>query len=193
MWWVSRRHGIDGHSLPYEYLSQSAAERRRSGSPPTVDWSFTIFGGQLRVNLEVKNRVGTYVSRAYETSAHLFRGESEKPFAPSAENELNVLVITSYSGDSASESELAASVRKYLDEDLVSKRRPVIDAVALWIPFGTYEESLDRLYFPPSRDLHKKDLIIKAAFREVDLEDQARYGLQQISRSLPDVIRDMNR
>ncbi|MGA7880825.1 MAG: hypothetical protein WCC08_03795 [Terrimicrobiaceae bacterium] len=61
-WWVSRWHGIDGDSLRYEYLSQSAAERRRSGSPPTVDWSFTIFGGQLRVNLEVKNRVGTYVS-----------------------------------------------------------------------------------------------------------------------------------
>ena len=63
VWWLSRWHGIEENSVQREYLMHRNGE---SGS--TVDWRLNIRGADISVNLSVKNRKGTAVSKVYKKS-----------------------------------------------------------------------------------------------------------------------------
>jgi hypothetical protein len=149
---------------------------------PRVDWSFTVLGGQVRINLEVKRRDGTLASATYFKSVRLFDKDQEKPFSPSGADEINVLAITSYHGGSLSELE----ERKIVDDYLASLDEPVVDAVCVAV-LGI-NGSHENLYFPQGRHLEKKDLILKAILNPPDPEDHSTVGNVRYPRSIDDVL-----
>lgn len=185
VWWLSRWQGIDDGTVEHEKVILEETRSSKRQQAPSVDWSFTILGGQVRINLEVKNRRGTKGSEPFSKKAYLFANNPEKPFRPSKENEINVLAITAYHGGYISESEEASLVAEYLD----SLDPPVIDAVALMVKGST--TSYEKIHFPLNRELNKKDLILKAVFKSCDPEDHSYVGTNRFPRSLQDVIEEV--
>jgi hypothetical protein len=184
IWWLSRWHGIDTGSVEREYLQRRNQENGIKQSPSTVDWRFTVLGGQVMINLSIKNRPGSLGSSILDKNVYLFDGKEEKAFAESGDNEINILAITAYHGDRLSPTEQEAMVNEYFSK----LERPVIDAVAISVMYGPGGPSANRLYFPPGRNLEKKDLILKAIYKPMDIEDQSRIGLIRHPISLPEVI-----
>jgi hypothetical protein len=62
----------------------------------------------------------------------------------------------------------------------------VIDAVAVCVKGG--EGSREALYFPTNRDLAKKDLILRAVFKPMDIEDLSAVGGLWFPMTLPDAL-----
>lgn len=189
VWWLKCWEGLDVSSVCYEHpraLQGSPSVKQ----PSTADWSFTTLGGEIRINLEVKNRPGTHGARIWDKRFYLFSEDPEKPFGISSEEEINVLAVTAYLADSASEQELAAHVQEYFDH-LDAENRPVVDVVLVWMPLGRSPASSWTQFFPKNRDLRKKDLIVKALLKSPTEEDRTRYGLQQYPVALPDLLRDL--
>lgn len=187
VWWLSRWQGIDEGSVEHEKVVLEKSRSSKRQKAPSVDWSFTILGGQVRINLEVKNRRGTKGSEPFSKEVYLFANHPEKPFRPSKEHEINVLAITAYHGAYLSEKEEASLVATYLD----SLEEPVIDAVVLMVKGGT--TSYEKIHFPQNRALNKKDLILKAVFKPSSLEDHSGVGMNHFPRSLQDVLKDMKK
>jgi hypothetical protein len=191
VWWLSRWQGVDANSVEMEYLARRDDANLSKKMPATVDWRLTVLGGQVAVNLSVKNRRGTLGSRSFKKGVYLFGDDPDEPFACSHEDEINVLAITAYHGGwitAQQEADLAAA---YLDQELISRNRPVIDAVALSVVSGNTPTSYDRLYFPTTRSLAKKDLILKAIFRPMDIEDSSRIGIHRYPIPLPELLDSM--
>lgn len=184
IWWLSRWHGIDAGSVQREYLQRRDQENLTKKNPATVDWKFSVLGGQIGINLSVKNRPGSLGSAVLDKMVYLFDGGEEKAFAESGHEEINVLAITAYHGDRLSPADQEAMVNEYFDK----LERPVIDAVAISVMYGSGGSSADRLYFPPGINLEKKDLILKAIYKPLDIEDQSRIGSIRHPISLPEVI-----
>jgi len=181
VWWLSRWHGVDPASVVAEYaFPQSKGTKKKK--PPTVDWRFQVLDGAVTINLEVKNRRGTVASKPMKKGVYLFGDEPENPFQPSVEDEINVLAITAYHAGHISQKEEADLVAGYLNE---SPAGEVLDAVALYV---TGQGSYERLYFPKSRPLHKKDLILRSLHKPEDVEDHSRVGLQRFPRPLEEVF-----
>lgn len=191
VWWLSRWQGIDPDSVEIEYLSRRDAANLSKKTPSTVDWRFTVLGGQIAINLSVKNRRGTAGSQPFKKGVYLFGDDPDEVFGQSAEDEINVLAITAYHGGWSTPQKEADLAAKYLDQDLVARNRPVIDAVVLSVVSGN--TSYDRLYFPKTRSLAKKDLILKAIFKPMDIEDSSRVGLYRYPIALPDLLDSMAR
>jgi len=189
VWWLSRWQGIDGGSVTREYLGRRDKLNLSKKHPSTVDWRFSVLGGQITINLSVKNRRGTKGSRPLKKGVYLFGNEPDEPFEESREDEINVLAITAYHGGWITLEEEAELVSQYLDDTLRKLNRPVIDAVALSVREGIQPTSYDRLYFPRSRDLQKKDLILKAIFKPMDVEDTAKVGMNRYPISIPDALK----
>ena len=170
IWWLSRWHGIDEGSIQADVVIRTDIVSTRKKKAPDVDWSFTVLGGQMRINLEVKNRPGTKGSQPFSKNTYLFSDKPEEKFRPSASEEINVLAVTAYHGGHIPENDEASMVENYLN----SLSDPAIDAVALMVKGsnGSYE----KLYFPTNRELNKKDLILKALFKPMDSEDHSYVG-----------------
>lgn len=192
VWWLKNWEGLDKGSICYEPVCNAAA-LLPGKTPSTADWSFTALGGQIRINLEVKNRPGTHGARVYEKRFYLFSDEPEKPFAPSSENEINVLAITAYLAGDAPDEELASHVREYFKALAataeLAKKTPTVDAVVVWMPYGSSSASTWKAFFPEDRDLRKKDLILKAILKPPSEEDLTRFGLQRFPLSIEEVTR----
>ncbi len=189
VWWLSRWQGIDSDSVEIEYLARRDAANRSKKTPSTVDWRFTVLGGQVAINLSVKNRRGTVGSRLFEKGVYLFGDDPDEVFGESADGEINVLAITAYHGGWSTPQKEADLAAAYLDQDLVARKRPVIDAVALSVVVGgNTPSSYDRLYFPMTRSLAKKDLILKAIFKPMDTEDSSRIGRHRFPIPLSDLL-----
>lgn len=186
VWWLKCWEGLDKASVYYEHICDRTA-MRPGKNPSTADWSFTTLSGQVRINLEVKNRPGTHGARVYGKPFYLFSNEPEQPFGESSENEINVLAVTAYLADSVSDEALDTHVEEYF-ASLEERKRPVVDAVLVWMPLGGSPSSSWVQYFPKNRDLKKKDLILKALLREPSEEDRSRFGLQQFPISLDEAI-----
>ncbi|CAN5701433.1 hypothetical protein BH11VER1_BH11VER1_12170 [soil metagenome] len=193
VWWLSRWKDIDEGSIKREYLARKDDANRSKQTPSTVDWRFTALSGKVSINLSVKNRVGTIGSRPLNKGVYLFGDEPDKPFDRSKDNEINVLAITAYHGGWITPKQEADLVTEYLDETLKKLARPVVDAVALSIKGGSEPVSYDRLYFPKTRELHKKDLILTALFKPMDMEDESLAGINLFPMSLPDAIENARR
>lgn len=184
IWWLSRWSGIDAGSVQREFLQRRDQENLTKQNPATVDWKFTVLGGQVSINLSVKNRPGSLGSVMLDKAVYLFDGKEEKVFTESGDDEINVLAITAYHGDRLSPVEQEVMVNEFFS----NLERSVIDAVAISVMYGSGGSSADRLYFPPGRNLDKKDLILKAIYKPMDIEDQSRIGLLRHPNSLPEAI-----
>jgi predicted AAA+ superfamily ATPase len=187
IWWLSKWHGIDPGSVEHERVVHKELTDSRKKQVPRADWSFTVLGGQVRINLEVKRRDGTLASTVHSKGVHLFGGNPEVPFSPSGTDEINVLAITSYHGGYITERE----ERRLVDEYLASLDEPVVDAVCVAVLGGN--GSHENLYFPKGRDLEKKDLILRAILTLPDPEDHSSVGIVTHPRNLEDVIAESNR
>jgi predicted AAA+ superfamily ATPase len=188
VWWLSRWEGLDSGSIQMEFAMPPKPGEALSGTRPTVDWRFTVLGGAVTINLEVKNLIGTQGVILFDKSLRLFAGEPEKKFQPSGDDEINVLAITAYHGGIVAREE-AEMVRAWLD----GLKPPVVDAVLVNVaPAGNgnvnYE---DHLYFPQNRNLNKKDLILKSLLRKPDKEDQSRVRLLKFPKPLERVLREI--
>lgn len=182
VWWLSKWHGIDPGSVEYEKPVLKGASDPKKKLAPRVDWSFTVLGGQVRINLEVKRRDGTMASTTYSKGVHLFGDNPEKPFSPSEADEINVLAITAYHGGYITERE----ERRLVDDYLAALDGPVLDAVCVVVLGG--KGSHENLYFPKGRDLEKKDLILRAILTPPDPEDHSTVGIVTYPRNLGDII-----
>ena len=195
VWWLSRWHGIDPGSVIRECAVRRDPENLGKEHPAKVDWQFSVLGRQLTINLEVKHRRGTVASGPFEKGVYLFGDEPERPFAPSGENEINILAITAYHAGWIDEGEERRLCEEYLDQTLVeSGRRAVVDCVALSVPGGSSRiegggAGYDRLFFPRGRDLGKKDLLAKAIFKPMNREDAACVGILKMPFSIPQVLK----
>lgn len=197
VWWLSRWHGIDPGSVIRECPVRRDPENLAKKTPLKVDWQFSVLGKQLTINLEVKNRRGTVASGPFQKGVYLFGDEPERPFAPSGENEINILAITAYHAGWIDDDEERRLCEEYLDQTLVDRGRPIVDCVALSVPGGPSRiegggpppASHDRLFFPRNRDLGKKDLLAKAIFKPMSREDKAYVGLLKVPFSLPQVLK----
>jgi len=180
VWWLSRWHGIVPESVQMEYALQP---KSKGGSTPTIDWRFQVLEGAITLNIEVKNRRGTVASKLLKKGVYLFGNHPEKPFRPSSPDEINVLALTTYHAGAISLDEEAKLVSAYLDE---TEAGQVIDAIALYV-LG--QGSAERLYFPKTRSLDKKDLILRSLKKPPEVEDHARVSLLRYPIPLEDVIR----
>lgn len=186
VWWLSVWQGVDPNSVEHEYLARRDIKRSSGAASSTVDWRFSVLGGSMNINLSVKNRRGTAASRPFKKGVYLFSDSPDKPFAESGEDEINILAITGYHGGWISMREQEELVADYLDSTLVKLNRPVIDAVIIRVrgaAFVTGSETLKSpassltAYFPKSRPLNRKDLIVRAILKEVDIEDNLMAGI----------------
>jgi len=184
IWWLSRWQGIDHGSITHSLENEAVASSKKAPAP-NVDWSFTALGGQVRINLEVKRRTGTKGVQSYDKqiySSHLFDGNESKKFRVSSPAEINVLAITAFHGGWITEDEEAAIVLSHL----TSLKYPVIDAIALFV-IGS-QGSYEKLYFPPDRELAKRDLILRAIFKPIDPEDHSYVGVMAFPQDLGKLI-----
>ncbi len=197
VWWLSVWQGLDASSVKHEHLARRDAKKSSNATPSTVDWRFSVLGGSMNINLSVKNRRGTAASRPFKKGVYLFSDSPDKPFAESSDDEINILAITGYRGGWITAREQEELVAEYLDKTLVKLNRPVIDAVIIRVrgaAFVTGNETLKseasslRAYFPKSRPLNRKDLIVRAILKEVDIEDDSMTGVLRHPMTLSDYI-----
>jgi predicted AAA+ superfamily ATPase len=188
IWWLSCWHGVDAGSVQREYILRRDAKNLAKPYPATMDWRFTIMGGQMAINLSVKNRQGTVTSKSMNKRVNLFSEKDAFPFSPSGADEINVLALTCYHGGVLTASEQHQLVTNYLE------KTPEIDAVVIWIKMcivpaanGTLTDSL-HLYFPKNRALDRKDLILRAILKEVTIEDSAVVGVLHHTVGLNDLV-----
>lgn len=186
VWWLSRWHGIEEESIKREHLM------RRSGKgSSTVDWRFSIRGAGITINLSVKNRKGTAVSKAHKKRLNLFDGKEVAPFTASGPDEINVLAVTAYHGGL-----LTANEQRELVTDFL-KRNQAVDAVVIWVRIsmgkaspGTLDGGL-HLYFPENRPLERKDQILRVLCKqEIDIEDSASVGIIRHAIDLEGLMAD---
>jgi uncharacterized protein len=171
VWWLSRWHGVRPGTIRREYVFPGM-RKPKGGTAGSVDWRVPVLEGAITLNIEVKNRRGTFASGVFKKGVYLFGDEPEKKFRVSGPDEINVLAITAYHSGAISEAEEAAAVAAYLDG---TKAGQVVDAVALFV-FG--QGSAERLYFPTQRSLDRKDIILKSLKKPNDTEDHARIFVQ---------------
>ena len=188
VWWLSRWQGIESDSVEMEYLARRDKPNLSKKNPSTVDWRFTVLGGQIAINLSVKNRRGTVGSPLFKKGVYLFGDDPDEAFDENSEDEINVLAITAYHGGWITPQQEADLAAKYLDQDLVARNRPVVDAVVLSVVSGSTPTSYDRLYFPTTRSLAKKDLLMKAILKPMDFEDISRVGIVRFPIPLPELL-----
>ena len=169
VWWLSRWHGIDAGSVTREGLIRNDAENMKKSIPSTVDWKFTVLGSHVTINLSVKNRKSTMGSPLLNKGVYLFDKMEHEVFPESGSDEINVLAITAYHGNWITGGEQ----EKLIDAYFRSLKRPVIDAIILSVKYSPQGFSNDRLYFPKDRELDKRDLLLRAIFKPMDMEDQS--------------------
>jgi predicted AAA+ superfamily ATPase len=198
VWWLNAWQGVDSASVTREHLMRRDAENLAKPTPSTVDWRFTVLGGSMAINLSVKNRRGTAACRPFVKGVYLFNDSPDKPFSPSVDDEINILAITGYHGGWITLREQEELVATYLDHTLVQLDRPVIDAVVIWVRGAAGLRGGEQLkspassltaYFPKSRPLNRKDLIVRAILKEVDIEDSSMIGVYHHLGTLEDVTR----
>lgn len=155
--------------------------------------------GQWTVNLSVKNRLGTLGSRILNKRVFLFCNDDDppdEPFGTSGLNEINVLAITGYHGGWISETQELDLVREYLDGRLAARNRPVIDAVIVRVRGAagiTHYKIPSQIawmkpYFPQSRDVREKEIVVRHLLNDVDLEDDSHIGVLRWPTSLRQAI-----
>lgn len=187
VWWLTRWRGLDADSVEMEHQQRRDAENAAKVTPSTVDWRFTLLAGAITINLEVKNRAGTIGSAPLEKGVYLFGDEPDKCFQSSGEDEINVLAITGYHGGWISQTEESKLVQAWLE----GLSRPVVDAVIVSVVRSASAQSYTRIYFPTSRSLAKKDLILKTVLHEMDAEDTSRVGVSVFPMSLEQRLREI--
>lgn len=197
VWWLSVWHGLDPASVTREHLMRKDAENLAKKTPSTVDWRFSVMNGAMHINLSVKNRRGTAASRTLNKGVYLFGDAPDVPFSASSENEINVLALTAYHGGWISLREQEELVMQYLDETLPGIQRPAIDAVIVRVRGAAGLTGMDSMrspassltaYFPKSRPLERKDLLVRAMLKSVDLEDNSMIGVYRHPITLQEAI-----
>lgn len=187
VWWLSRWHGIDPGSVQREYTLRRDEKNLAKDYPATMDWRFTLMGGQMAINLSVKNRQGSATSKVMNKRVNLFDKKDAYPFAQSGKDEINVLALTCYHGGVLTASEQEQIVTEYLD------KTPEIDAVVIWIKVSMMPIIVGRLtsslypYFPKARTLDRKDHILRAVLKEVKGEDAMIAGKFTVTIGINDL------
>ena len=87
---------------------------------------------------------------------------------------------------------------QYLDETLPGIQRPVIDAVIIRVRGAAGLTGMSSMkspassltaYFPKSRPLERKDLLVRAMLKSVDLEDDSMVGMYRYPVTLQEAIK----
>lgn len=197
VWWLSVWHGLDPASVVREHLMRRDTGNLAKKTPTTVDWRFSVMTGAMHINLSVKNRRGTAASRPLNKGVYLFGDAPDTPFSESTEDEINVLAITAYHGGWISLREQEELVMQYLDETLPSHQRPVIDAVLVRVRGAAGLTGVESMkspassltaYFPKTRPLNRKDLLLRAMLKPVDMEDNSMIGVFRHPVTLQEAI-----
>lgn len=204
VWWLARWSGIDWAKSRNECPLRSAETTSRFREK-TVDWRLQTSDNWV-VNVEVKNFVRAHADRTYGKNPSFYRPngyshdqvfDSDDPrlkFPRSSDREINVLAVTRHDEIG---SEFESWIEDYLDASTFlsaedrAELADKIDAVVVWSRTDSRRGGWRRFY-PRFRDIAVKREALNRLLVEPDQEDRNRPFVQRYTRSLPDVIAELD-